>query len=107
VFKPEPVAPLLRSLISQYLGIESEQFAQIIDGERTINQPAAVGALHDRRLARFGQRSRGLADHGPEQVVERDQAFDVAVFIDHQRERGLGVAEILEQVHAARGGGNE
>ncbi len=65
-----------------------------------------AGVEFDRPVRPFGHLGRGVlvvlvgdvADDGLDQVLDRDQAVDAAVFVDHQRHVGALLAHLQQQV---------
>ena len=79
---------------------QAELLAQFADGDAPVDQPGAVGTLHDvvhRPLMLLGQNARD----GGHDVGQRDDAEEVAVFVHHECDMQRDRAEHLE--HAQDG----
>ena len=85
----------------------ADHFAQLFHGQCAVEQVGPVLALHHRPRIAIGFDRLHAADHRAHQVVDRDQAGDVAVFVDHQRQRLLLFAEDLQQLQRVGRFGHE
>ena len=85
---------------------EIQQFLEVMDRHLSINQPRAVRALH--RVSFLGRvGGRDLADEVLEEIVDRDEPFDVAVLVDDERDVRPGFLEHLEQAKCGNRAGHE
>ena len=77
----------------------AEQFAQVVDGQAAVDQQRAIVAVdHQRRSASPLPLVWVRPMHRFHHVVDGDQAGDVAVFVDHHRQRLLFLAQDLQQL---------
>ncbi len=81
---------------------QAGEIPDLVDRHHAVDEERAVLAPHHRGaagLARLGD----VADQRLQDVVERDDALEIAVFVDHQRHRLAALLEDLERAQRRHG----
>src|SRR3989344_1188455 len=85
-------------------GIQVQAVFQLGHGDVAVQQPAAVLALQ--RPRGLGVARLKLAGDGLDEVLQRDDALHLPVFVDDKRHVHVRQAEVVEQLHARDGFGH-
>ena len=84
--------------------IQIQTVFELGHGDVTVEQPAAVLALHGPRG--LGVARLEFAGDGFDQVLQGDDALHLAVLVDHKRHVHVGQTEVVQELHAGDGLGH-